>query len=216
MSFLTWLSFALFSAAALAQDFGFPGGNQPRKEAITAEVPFIGCSTCKLAAQSMHQAVESMRHPRLGIHEDDIEKLVLETCLPAAPAGTWLKQYDIVLADKKLTLELRDGIGSCSEECETIAKSCGRLIDDLDMEELVVALWRGKKSPEELESFVCTELSSRCSSPDPAFDSTRTDYPPFRWEAMSESELQMEELMNQMKELGLEGSVMGMGAGDEF
>jgi len=88
-------------------------------------------------------------------------------------------------------------LGHCKRECETVAKSCRDLIEDIDVDDLQVALWRDVKEGQ-LRNQLCTKWSSACrkSNRDAELENRKFDED---FEAKSEKDLEIEKLMESMK-----------------
>ncbi len=109
-----------------------------------------------------------------------------------------------------MALSSPGGISKCQEECATIERSCTDLVnEDIDRDELSTMVWKGSLSLEKMQEKSCSKLTKRCTAKGKpkylpkAFK--RVDYP---FEEISEKDLQMEQLMAQMKDSGLGGMSM--------
>jgi hypothetical protein len=120
--------------------------------------------------------------------EEDVNTALLEVCHRRKKGGEWLWYTDLVeaSADKKPTgagitvhrslnkAERKSGErfllvaeteepGKWDHERATIKRSCEDLLDSVDLEDLVVALWRHDfADANELKKTVCKEMSRSC------------------------------------------------------
>ncbi|CAM9675972.1 unnamed protein product [Ectocarpus sp. 6 AP-2014] len=152
------------AAIPLNAQFGMPP--KPKSDPVKGDLAAIKCGVCQGLAEHLYEKVAEMREaaPFGKVHEDDISTVIEGACDPATKEGRWITEYDIVEEGGYLELKKQDSFSHCKEECETIAKSCTVLVDDeLDVEEVVVALWKNKLGLSELQKAACGEWSDRCS-----------------------------------------------------
>jgi hypothetical protein len=134
-------------------------------------------------------------------------------------AGTWIRYLDI--DEKKdaggtyIVLNEPGGASKCEQECSTIANSCEKLMDeDLDRDLISAELWKNKLTLDELKEKTCKQWSKRCKKiRKPVSTSKSKKRKNYEFEYMTDKDLQMEQLMAEMKNSGLGGMNM-MGKDD--
>lgn len=176
------------------------------------DLKHIGCDVCNRLVGELYESVVEMRKaaPYNKISEEDIQEKIEGMCKSDEKSGEWIRELDIVskTTDKGEFLELSapGGISKCKEECNVIVESCTSLLEDeVDADDLSGIIYKNKLSRKELKSKVCREWSGRCSSKAKPISYERKDYP---FEEISEKDLQMEQMMAQMKAAGLGGMNM--------
>ena len=71
-------------------------------------------------------------------------------CTPTnRTTGDWIRYYDIkeetVKGTRYLTLDQQDTKAKCTEECQTIARSCDEMFEqDIDLDDVSALLWKNK------------------------------------------------------------------------
>ena len=93
--------------------------------------------------------------PHSQVSESAVAELLENVCNPEESAGAWVASVDIVTQGEGVGLQRQGGIGFCKRECQTVAKSCNQLFEDLDLDELQVALWKGGTTAEKLQHSLC-------------------------------------------------------------
>ncbi|CAM9176962.1 unnamed protein product [Scytosiphon promiscuus] len=192
------------AVAPLQAQFGMPP--KPRSSPSKGDLPAIKCATCEGLVEFVYDRVAVMREeaPFGKVHEDDISTLLEGCCDPDTVDGRWITQYDIVEEGGYLELQKPGGLSHCKEECETIAKSCSLLVEEeLDVEELVVALWRNKLGLPELQKKACGEWSDRCGKKRVKAPKGRED---FEFEEKTAKDFEIADMMAE-----LQNSMPGMG-----
>ena len=124
--------------------------------------------------------------------------------LPAALSERGARLHrPLTSAEKKrgarhLLVASHEGIGKWDRETATVAKSCVKLFDSMDVDELSVALWRGGAE--------LSELTSRCKGgPRPALKAERED---FVFDEQDRQLMETEQMMQNMEDQGLPPMVM--------
>jgi hypothetical protein len=132
--------------------------------------------------------------------------------LPAALSERGARLHrPLTSAEKKrgarhLLVASHEGIGKWDRETATVAKSCVKLFDSMDVDELSVALWRGGAELAELTQLACAELTSRCKGgPRPALKAERED---FVFDEQDRQLMETEQMMQNMEDQGLPPMVM--------
>ncbi|CAM9495667.1 unnamed protein product [Pylaiella littoralis] len=208
----------LFLAAAavpLEAQFGMPP--KPKSKPSKGDLPAIKCGVCQALAEHLHEKVAEMRQeaPFGKVHEDDISTAVEGACDPETKEGRWITQVDIVEEGGYLELKKPGGFFHCKEECETIAKSCSLLVEEeVDVEELVVALWKNKLGASELQKEACGEWSDRCEGKRVKAPKDRKD---FELEEKSAKDFAVAEMVEKLQStMGGMGGGMGMYGPDDL
>lgn len=167
------------------------------------DVKHIGCDVCNLMVGELYEtAVEARKiAPYNKISEEDIQDMIEGMCKTDQKGGEWIRTQDIISkrSEKGEFLELATpgGMSKCGEECNTIAASCSQLLDEeIDADDLSALIYKNKLTRKELKSKVCRAWSGRCSSKAKPINYERTDIP---FDEISEKDLQMEQMMAQMK-----------------
>ena len=198
------LAGVLLAAGARGQmnpnDF-LAGGGGPKAKARKADVPLVICGVCKLLAPVLQDLVQLKRDqlPRYKRLEEATVQDLVETkvCDPTAPEGVWVTGVDLVEDELEGELAVKDmgGPGQCGTECQTVARACREILDDHDIE-VAELLWKGAGA--DFEETLCgEELSGACSNKPPSLPAGRPVGEP--WEAKSEEDLKMEQLLASMK-----------------
>eukprot|EP00752_Nemacystus_decipiens_P004119 g3768.t1 len=196
----------LAAAVPLEAQFGMPP--KQKSSPSKGDLPAIKCGVCQGLAEHLHEKVAEMRAeaPFGKVHEDDISTVIERACDPDTKDGRWITQYDIVEEGGYLELKKPGTLSHCKEECETIAKSCSLLVEEeLDVEELVVALWKNKLGASELAKEACGEWSDRCGGKRVKAPKGRQDH---EFEEKSEKDFEVAEMLER-----LQNSMGGMGGG---
>jgi hypothetical protein len=155
---------AVVVICADAQMGGMPGMKKKQHKPIKEDLKHISCDVCRLAAKEMHAQQNSLRLSGGKLKgEEELEPIIENICNPKEKEGAWVASYDLShdAAAKTIVLTDQEGVGHCKRECQTIAKSCANLMEDLDVDELQVALWKGVDA-EKLSAKLCTKWSSAC------------------------------------------------------
>lgn len=183
------------------------------KEPVARDIPLIGCGVCEKVVSNIFIETDKARDAAAykKIEEIQIDEILDDVCKPDSPKGEWIRKINI--AEKTqgqksyLFLEEPGGSSKCERECGTIAQSCNNLLqEEIDRDELSALLWKNKITQKDLKDKVCKKWTSRCSSQKyiPA-SYKRTDFP---FKPVSEKDLQMEQLMAEMKKAGMGGMSM--------
>jgi hypothetical protein len=203
MAPLSGIACALMISVASAKKLLTPGQK---------DLKHIGCDVCNRMVGELHETAAEARKvaPYNKISEEDIQDMIEETCKADQKGGEWIRALDITSKQSEkgefLELVAPGGLSKCKEECDTIVNSCTQLLDeDIDADDLSGLLYKNKLSRKELKSKVCREWSGRCSSKAKPINYDRTDIP---FEEISEKDLQMEQMMAQMKAAGMGGMNM--------
>jgi len=215
-----------------AQSFG---SKAAKASADRKDLPLISCSVCTSVsyvlydfAQQMHQEVNDANEQRKLVKSRNTairrldENMLIEVlegvCKPESVHGEWMRHLDIVEIDtiqpdksptgeyKKLALEWHETEGKCGNECHTIALSCSKLQNELDLDELQSLLYSFKLSRDDIQGRICKKLSARCRTEDKSYlaDSVVRNNEAFH--EMSDKDIEMEKLMEQMKAMGMSGN----------
>eukprot|EP01032_Pedospumella_encystans_P021382 gene21382-24256_t len=199
-------------------------------QVVKEDLPYIACDVCEASITELYSATQSARslQPKNKLDEVDIVVLIESICNPASTTGEWIRKIDIIestLKDKRvLSLIEPGGLANCGNECATIAKSCQNLLhEEIDADELSALLWKNKSSLDEVKATVCKKWTKRCKHRRMSLPSTynRVDE---EFVAQSEKDIEMERMLEQMKAMGMGGSLynkddlgemMGMDGYDE-
>jgi hypothetical protein len=144
---------------------GMPGMKKKKHLPIKADLKHIKCGVCRLVANEMYEQQNAMRLSTGKLKgEEQVEPIIEKICMPTENEGSWVASYDLShdAATKTIVLTDQGGTGHCKRECQTIAKSCGDLMEDMDIDDLQVALWKGIDA-EKLSAKLCTKWSSACN-----------------------------------------------------
>lgn len=142
--------------------------------------------------------------PYKKIDELKINDIIDGICNADGKQGVWIRKLDVVETsiDGKNYLSLSEpgGVAKCGKECETIVKSCEKLFqDEFDRDELSALLWKNKGT--DVSEKVCKKWTKRCPNKKSIPTSyKRTDHP---FKAISQKDLDMEQLMAEMKSAGM-------------
>lgn len=176
------------------------------------DVKHVACDVCTKAVEELYETASEARKiaPYHKLDEETVQDLIEGLCKAEEKSGEWIRELDIVTKNTEkgdfLELETPGGVSKCKEECGTIAESCKLLIDDeIDADDLSAVLYKNKLTRKELKSKVCREWSGRCSSKAKPINYQREEIP---FEEISEKDLQMEQMMAQMKAAGMGGMSM--------
>eukprot|EP01031_Cornospumella_fuschlensis_P024734 gene24733-29886_t len=200
-------------------------------EAVVKEdLPYIACDVCMHYTEALVDALKNARKNALkgNIDEFQVSEVIDSTCNAKNETGEWLRHMDISTLTKEdgkvyLTLTRQEDIGKCESECKTIEKSCQDMLEgEVEVDDLSAYLWR-KKSYSVKEKKICKEFTPRCKKPKVVPDSyIRHDLP---FTPMSEKEYEMEKMLENMKSMGMGGTMYnrddmmnmgGMGDGDLY
>lgn len=172
----------------------------------------IACDVCTRAVGELYETAAEARKVAAynKISEETVQDLIEGLCKADVKSGEWIRELDIVTkrTEKGDFLELvaPGGLSKCKEECNTIVESCNRLLDEeIDADDLSGIIYKNKLSRKEMKSKVCRDWSGRCSSKAKAITYQREEIP---FEEISEKDLQMEQMMAQMKAAGMGGMSM--------
>ena len=140
-------------------------------------------------------------------------------CTPENVHGEWLRHLDIIEIDgerpvkapageyKKLVLEWHDAESKCGAECQTLALSCSTLLqDEVDVDELQALLYSFNLSRDDIQARICKKMSKRCRKDDKSYLMGTIARSDEKYVEMSEKDVEMEKLMEQMKSMGMGGS----------
>jgi hypothetical protein len=176
------------------------------------DLKYISCDVCTKAVEELYETAAEARKvaPYNKIDEESIQDLIEGLCKSDEKSGEWIRELDIVTKNTEkgdfLVLDTPGGMSKCKEECNTIVESCKKLIDDdIDADDLSAVIYKNKLTRKELKSKVCREWSGRCSSKAKPINYQREELP---FEEISEKDLQMEQMMAQMKAAGMGGMSM--------
>ena len=225
-------TYLVVSIALLASSVeGQPGGGPKKAVPNKRDLPGVACATCTAAAYVLHDFMTQMynalaednrkgkagspRFKKRKLDEDQVAEVLDSVCDPDAKNGEWLRHYDIVevpVAEndprKTLSIEWNEGAGKCGKECQTLALSCKQMLEEEvgDRDALQELLYKNKLSSKELVEKLCRKMTKRCTI-------ERTLAPGYEredevWSAMSEHDLQMEQLQKEMAAMGMGGAQM--------
>jgi len=214
------LCFCLLLVAAAAQ---MDGMKKKEYKPFKTALPHIRCGVCKELVASLHTQVAALpEHQPKGkvasrgklkgrISEADVEEVIAHVCDPKEESGRWTSSIDIVSDHPHVVLQ--PTAGQCKRECQTVVKSCERLIDDLDdTDTLQVQLWKGI-TLSQLESKLCTEWTNACTKKSPK-KSFNPETAAEVFNPKSQKDIEMEEMMAKMKGMGGMGGMSMFNADD--
>jgi len=138
--------------------------NENHFNPIRSELKYIACEVCEETAAALHGNAEELRAAKGNkLSEEAIGKVVEDICQPDPnQLGAWILNLDIIERDGSLKLRKHKEQGACRRECKTIATSCQDLLDNLDdIDELVVALWKGGKKKKQIKQLLCSAVCAR-------------------------------------------------------
>lgn len=196
------------------------------------DLKYIGCEVCHRAIKELYEQTADKRSmaPRNKVSEEAVEELVERICSPIkknqkemksivnTPSETesqphiWTRKLDIVentASDSRKYLALYEpgGISKCGVECATISRSCSDLLEnELDVDALVLALWKNKMSLDSLQKRFCPSSKGSCRSKQPLLGSYKRMDESFV--TMSDKELEIEKMMETMEAAGMGGMKM--------
>ena len=193
-------AFVAIAGITLANgQMGMPGMKKKDHKPIKADLKHVKCGVCKAAAREMHEQQKALRlsNGKIKGGEEAVMPIVENICNPKEKEGQWTARFDLSFDKAAETIALLDqgGIGHCKRECQTIAKSCADLIEDLDVDDLQVALWKGI-SADKLSSKLCTKWSSACKKKQPKLKERKFDE---EFQKKTKKDIEMDELMANMQ-----------------
>lgn len=186
-------------------------GKKKVSKVLKVDLPYISCDVCKYAANYIFSTVK-LDHSKSKSKESEIADFLESMCLPSKPDGAWLRELDIqeekVADGIQLFVARPGGVAMCNNECTTVARSCDTLMnEELDLDDISAFLWKGRKTLDAaaVEAKMCKR---RCKPKKvkPYPHSERSYGESFT--ALSEKELDMETLMNNMNDAGMGGMNM--------
>jgi len=172
----------------------------------------------KLSEESVHDALEKICKPKLRegrwLTALDFKstKDVPDLNSPSGGGhiiGAWNPRFAAAVAPAKgeflIIQEHPQPGGHCEEECMTAAASCVALLEEeLDVDDLAVAAWRGETRNEALARTACLDWTNRCRKKRIPLSQPWKDY---IYKSKDASSFQMDDLMASMDAAGLTGQV---------
>jgi len=229
---------SVLALVALASAQGPQGGAPEDKgKVLTKDLPHIGCGVCHEMVGAAYDMVDDARRnaPYNKIDEDTVMGVLESVCKPKDKAGEWMRGLDIVKNEESLRLELvrPGGPGKCESECKTVVASCDDVMDQV-ADDFSGLLWKNKRTGAELVKAVCDsgEWFEGCiKGADKPIKASR-NRKDFKFKAMEQKDMDMEQLMASMGDLGMGASMHsredmmnmqgggdpygGMGGGDPY
>lgn len=199
----------LYISLCLAQK-----GKGKEKSFVREDLPYVACEVCQNVVDEVYHLASLAKStaPYQKLEEIQVLDILDDICDVESKRGSWLKEVDIIEEKKQGNTVLKivrpGGKSKCNEECLTVQKSCQILLDDeLDRDDLSVLFWRNSTSLVGMRDKICQKMVKRCKGKNKYLPSNfkRVDFP---FEAMSDKDAQMEELMAEMKKAGLGGMNM--------
>jgi hypothetical protein len=158
----------------------------------------------------------------------DTCQVVNAVCHRKKKGGMWLWNVDLVEVEAKATkpkgrrfhrglnkaeqksgesfllVDVAEEPGKWDFEKATATRACTDVFDDMDLEELVVGVWRGDfKSAKELVKFGCNDLSRHCKGAmRPALPKGKARREDVAHEATDAKLIETEQMMQNMEEAG--------------
>ena len=184
------------------------------------DLQYITCGVCERVVEQLYSLVEEKQKElpsyQKKLEEMTINQLLENVCKAETKEGVWIRKLDITerkdaKGHKYLEIVEPGGTGKCGVECATVSHSCYQLLEEeIDSDVLSGMLWKGTTPLADAKSKVCKKMTKRCAKwpqgkPLSGKSGLRTDHP---FEAISEKDLEMEQLMAQMKASGLGGASM--------
>lgn len=168
---------------------------------------------------------------RSSFSEDEVQEILGDVCHRKKKVGAWLWRTDLVEHTAKSTKhnqsfvyrpitksEKKNGgsylliehhpdyYGVWDREKATVQRSCERLFEDMDVDELSVALWKGELDEAALVSLTCEELSNSCGKKNrPKLMLERDD---IAFEVTDAQLVETEQMMQSMEDSGMPPMVM--------
>ncbi|KAJ3691961.1 hypothetical protein LUZ60_012311 [Juncus effusus] len=173
-----------------------PPATSARKE----DIPFIKCQVCEKIAQQIHAQVQKKEaeiSPK-KVSEFEIIEISENVCNVKKQEADWMLQIDIVEKGDKLELVEQGEEGHCNSECKTIEKACQEVIEYADTD---VAEYFYKKRPsiEELNKYLCYDLSKACSVKTPPLPKDRI--PGEKFVPKPSKDAEMEKILRSMQDM---------------
>ena len=130
-----------------------------------------------------------VKETRSTFSEEDVNDVLNGICHRRKKSGEWIWHTDLVEVTSKskpkgvtfykgltkaerksddsyLLLALEDTPGKWDHESASVSRACQQVLDDMDVEELAVAMWKGESagisSAKDLVKFGCKELTNVC------------------------------------------------------
>ena len=126
-----------------------------------------------------------VKETRSAFSEEDVNEVLNGMCHRRKKGGEWIWYTDLVevngsskpkgidfykgltKSERKtgksyLLVALMPEAGKWDHESASVARACQETLDDMDTEELAVALWKGEHSEKDLLKLGCQELSNAC------------------------------------------------------
>ena len=162
---------------SLAMEHAFEDAEAKRAEAIPMTVnvrPGVKETRSSFSEEDVNEVLNGICHRRKKNGEWIWRTDLVEVSSESKPKGkTFYK--GLTKAERKsgknyLLVALEDGPGKWDHESASVARACQTTLDDMDMEELAVAMWKGPEhaddggvgSAKELVKLGCKELSNAC------------------------------------------------------
>lgn len=117
--------------------FGSPTGIGRKAKPLKSADKYVKCQVCQEVTKQMVRQAKELKHQlkRKGkpLGEDQIIDLTENVCEPLEDQGEWVTRLDMQKGEKGVILKDMGETGSCGRECETIAKSCRKVMDKADL-----------------------------------------------------------------------------------
>jgi hypothetical protein len=202
----------------------------PRPAVSLRDLPLIQCDVCLSLSAALAQAVNAFAAQKdpLRMLEYEVIEIMENVCKPMNATGHWIREIDVVAVDipetgagdQYLSFTRPGGLTKCNGECLTIAKSCEMLLDEVDADDVSVYLY--KQAPVvqvgPLQDKLCRHWTRRCAAKNvhKPFSSKQYKRPEIHFVPMQEKDVQMEELVAKMNQMGMRGSLKDRAEMDEM
>eukprot|EP00457_Paulinella_chromatophora_P016632 gb/GEZN01017482.1/.p1 GENE.gb/GEZN01017482.1/~~gb/GEZN01017482.1/.p1 ORF type:complete len:230 (-),score=52.46 gb/GEZN01017482.1/:108-764(-) len=140
---------------------------QASKGAVKAHVKHLLCPVCEEATDQLLKHVQTMTED-VATRRDKWEAAVLDymdnLCSPSQPQGKWLTKFDVVLDKETGKISLADQMidGACNQECNTMARACNQVFDEIALE-ILETLSEGKLTTKsKLQNKICRKINGAC------------------------------------------------------
>ncbi|ETO15955.1 hypothetical protein RFI_21407 [Reticulomyxa filosa] len=99
---------------------------------------YIQCQVCEEAAKQLTRHIKPSSSSSTRKTEEQIYETMDKVCNPYEDEkGGWITMHDLVLEEGKLQMKhinLPNTMGHCGSECETIAYTCSKILEDKEIE----------------------------------------------------------------------------------
>jgi len=191
---------------------------KPQAELLKDDMKYIRCNVCRaMVDQALPKATELLekrfkfqkRHKHQTVEFDGegaVQEYVEKMCNPLKPEGDWITRIDLKQEGDKLSLAWQPDFGKCQKECRTIEATCEDVLDKADTE-FTEILYNSVKHGVDLatvQRYICNRAAGVCKKKVPKLGTRKEDE---RFEIMTDSEKQMQDMQSNLKESGMSGTM---------